>query len=120
MWFSEKALVFVDTRSAQPPKLNTGETRAFALRGLAVVPNTAAVTAVIANVAAVAPTGGGYITTYPTGSAQPDTSTVNFEIGQDRANLSFITLGPSGQASAFAFGAPTHILIDVAGYFTTG
>ncbi|MEO5842411.1 MAG: hypothetical protein ABIQ73_10310 [Acidimicrobiales bacterium] len=109
----------VDTRIAQAPKLTASETRAFALRGLGGVPNDASVTAVIANVAAVAPTGGGYLTAFPTGGAQPDTSTVNFEINQDRANLSFITLGGTGQSSVFAFGAPTHVLIDVAGYFTT-
>jgi hypothetical protein len=109
----------VDTRIAQQPKLAASETRAFTLRGLGGVPGTASVTAVIANVAAVAPTGGGYLTAFPTGGAAPDTSTVNFEIGQDRANLSFITLGTNGQSNTFAFGAPTHVLIDVAGYFTT-
>ena len=109
----------VDTRLAQAPKLAAGDTRPFVLRGLGGVPNEASVTAVIANVASVGPTGGGYLTTFPTGGAIPDTSTVNFEPGQDRANLSFITLGTNGQSSVFAFGAPTHVLIDVAGYFTT-
>jgi hypothetical protein len=109
----------VDTRIAQQPKLAASETRAFTLRGLGGVPGTASVTAVIANVAAVAPTGGGYLTAFPTGGAAPDTSTVNFEIGQDRANLSFLTLGGTGQSSVFAFGAPTHVLVDVAGYFIT-
>jgi hypothetical protein len=109
----------VDTRLAQQPKLTAGETRAFKLRGLGGVPDLASVTAVIANVASVAPTGGGYLAAYPTGGAVPDTSTVNFESGQDRANLSFLTLGSSGQSSVFAFGAPTHVLVDVAGYFST-
>ncbi|MEO8697069.1 MAG: hypothetical protein ABI658_26405 [Acidimicrobiales bacterium] len=109
----------VDTRIAQAPKLSASETRTFALRGLGGVPNAASVTAVIANVAAIAPTGGGYLTAFPSGGALPDTSTVNFEIGQDRANLSFITLGGNGSSSVFDFGAPTHVLIDVAGYFTT-
>jgi len=106
-------------RLAQSPKLAASETRSFLLRGLGGVPNDASVTAVIANVASVAPTGGGYLSTFPTGGAIPDTSTVNFEPGQDRANLSFLTLGSSGQSSVFAFGAPTHVLVDVAGYFST-
>ena len=110
---------FVDTRSSHAPKLGAGDTRVFPLRGSAGVPNSAAVTAVIANVASVAPTGGGYLTTFPTGATMPDTSTVNFTIDQDRANLSFMTLANTGQSSVFAFGAPTHVLIDVAGYFST-
>ena len=109
----------VDTRIAQQPKLAASETRPFILRGLGGIPGTAAVTAVIANIAAVAPTGGGYLAAFPTGGAVPDTSTVNFEMGQDRANLSFITLGSSGQSSVFASGAPTDVLVDVAGYFIT-
>lgn len=109
----------VDTRSAQPPMLGPTETRSFVLRGLGTVPNSAEVTAVIANVAAVAPTGGGYLTTFPSGTPQPDTSTVNFVPAQDRANLSFLTLGSNGQSSVFSFGGSAHVLIDVAGYFTT-
>lgn len=109
---------FVDTRTTQAPKLGAGDTRAFPLRGFE-VPNSASVTAVIANVAAVAPTGGGYLTLFPTGTAMPDTSTVNFTMDQDRANLSFVTLNSAGQSSVFAFGAPSHVLIDVAGYFST-
>jgi hypothetical protein len=110
---------FVDTRSSHQPRLAAGETRAFPLRGSAGVPNSASVTAVIANVAAITPTGGGYLTTFPTGSAMSDTSTVNFTIDQNRANLSFVTLSSAGQSSVFAFGAPTEVLIDVAGYFST-
>jgi hypothetical protein len=110
---------FVDTRSFQPPKMSSGETRAFVLRGSAGVPNDASVTAVIANIASVSPEGGGYLTTFPTGGAQPDTSSVNFTLGQDRANLAFMTLSNGGQSSVYAFGAPTHVLVDVAGYFST-
>ena len=110
----------VDTRGGDGPKLNAGDTRTFTLRGVAGIPDAAAVTAVIGNVAAVAPTGGGYFTLFPTGGTQPDTSTVNFVPGQDRANLSFITLSSSGQSSLFDFGAPVHALIDIAGYFSTG
>ena len=109
----------VDTRNAEAPKFNAGDTRTFTLRGAAGIPDATAVTAVIANVAAVAPTGGGYFTLFPTGGPQPDTSTVNFVPGQDRANLSFVTLSSSGQTSVFAFGAPVHALIDIAGYFST-
>ena len=110
---------FIDTRIANAPKLNASETRAFTLRGKADVPNAATVTAVIANVAAVEPTGGGYLTLFPTGGAQPDTSSVNFVPDQNRANLAFATLSSTGQSSVFAFGGSVHTLIDVAGYFST-
>ena len=110
---------FVDTRSIQTPKMASEETRAFLLRASAGVPNDASVTAVVANVAAVEPAGGGYLTTFPTGGARPDTSSVNFVPDQNRANLAFMTLSNAGQSSVFAFGAPTHVLIDVAGYFST-
>jgi hypothetical protein len=110
---------YVDTRSLTPPKLSSEETRAFLLRGAAGVPNDPSVTAVIANVASVSPEGGGYLTTFPTGGARPETSSVNFTHNEDRANLAFVTLSDAGQSSIYAFGARTHVLIDVAGFFAT-
>jgi len=58
--------------------------------------------------------GGGYLTLFPSGAAQPDTSSVNFVPSQDRANLAFITLNGSGQSSVFAFGASALLLFSFA------
>lgn len=74
-------------------------------------------TAVVLNVTATAPNGAGYITVFPGGQAQPNTSNVNVERpGQTVANLVTVQLGGGG---VWVYGSiPTHLIVDVFGYFT--
>jgi hypothetical protein len=78
------------------------------------------VDSVVVNLTAVAPTGGGYITVWPTGSAQPNTSNVNFSAGSTVPNLVVTRVGNNGKISIYNFGGRTEVLADIQGYFTTG
>ena len=56
---------------------------------------------------------------YPAGAALPLTSTINYRVGQTRANNAIVTLGPAGDLSVFCeqpLGG-VDLIIDVNGYF---
>lgn len=74
--------------------------------------------AVVLNVTAAGATDGTFITTWPTGYPKPGTSSLNVRPGIDTPNLVIATIGEGGKVSlANEFGA-THLIADVAGYFT--
>jgi hypothetical protein len=82
------------------------------------VPNNA--TAVALTVTYTGPTAPGYLTVWPTGQPQPLASTTNPNgVGDIRSNLAMIPIGDGGKVSIFSF-APTHVVIDVIGYFSSG
>ena len=58
----------------------------------------------------------GFVTVWPDGTPLPTSSTINFSAGQTRANNAVVKLGPSGVVRVVS-AAPTHLLIDVTGYF---
>ena len=76
--------------------------------------------AVIGNVTVVGQTKAGYVSITPTLQADPTTSTINFPLGDTRANNFTVKISPTGslygiyRASA---GAKTHLLVDVFGYY---
>jgi hypothetical protein len=59
---------------------------------------------------------GGFLTAYPTGSARPNVSTVNFGTGPAVANAAIVPGDGNGSIDVFSSGA-THIIIDINGYF---
>ena len=79
------------------------------------VPSTA--TAVVLNVTVTNPLAGGYLTAYPSGVAQPDTSNLNFAPGQTLPNAVIAGVGPDGSVCLFT-SATTHLIVDVTGYLT--
>lgn len=99
-----------DTRNGGPIP---GEV-AFAVVGRCGIPSTAK--AVSLNVTAVVPQTSGFMTVYPTGTARPGTSTLNYEAGKTRANNAIIILTSSGQLTAFSSNV-SHVILDVNGYF---
>jgi hypothetical protein len=77
--------------------------------------------AVILNVTAVTPTGSGFLTVFPTGSALPNASNLNFTPGQVVPNLVVAKLGTGGKVSIKnSSPGSTHMVADVAGYFVDG
>jgi hypothetical protein len=98
-----------------PPSLPGGTSRNFAVAGLCGVPSTAAAYSV--NVTVV-PTGDvlNYLTTWPTGQAQPWTSTLNSPLGEVVANAALVPAGTNGDISIYASDA-TDVLFDINGYF---
>jgi hypothetical protein len=71
---------------------------------------------VLLNVTAIQPTHGGFLTVYPSGTATPVASSINFSPGDIVANLVDVTIGSSGQVAIYnAFGT-TNVAVDVEGY----
>ena len=61
--------------------------------------------------------GPGFITPYPAGS-RPNTSSLNYtDAGITRSTAVIIPVSPSGDVSFYSM-TPTHLVIDVVGYFT--
>jgi hypothetical protein len=77
--------------------------------------------AVVANVTVIGPTGVGYLAVYPSGSAVPASSNLNFTTGQTVANLVTVATGPSGGQRAItvvaSLGVPlSDVIVDIQGY----
>jgi hypothetical protein len=83
----------------------------------------AAAKAVTINLTVVGQTSGGWASVTPTPIARPDTSIINFPLGDVRANGVTVPLGPGGTLSLTyvgGAGATTHLIVDVTGYFLAG
>ena len=65
------------------------------------------------NVTATAPEGDGFLTVWPCGDARPDTSTVNYHVGETSPNG--ITVSAAGGSVCYASNVPTHVIIDSTG-----
>ncbi|MGA3056474.1 MAG: glycosyl hydrolase family 18 protein [Candidatus Limnocylindrales bacterium] len=85
-----------------------------------VVPSSA--TAVTGNLTVTGQTSRGYLYVGPEPMNNPTTSTLNFPVGDDRANAVTVALGAGGTLSV-TYASPTlgptaHVIFDVTGYFT--
>ncbi len=91
----------------------------FAVTGQAGVP--AGATAVTGNLTVTGQTSLGYLSLGPTAMNYPISSTLNFPVGDDRANGVTVALGAGGTLSLTynaVAGATAHAIFDVSGYFT--
>ena len=98
--------------------LGPGATATMPLAGVAGVPADA--TAVVVNLTVTGPTAGGWFTLYPTGTARPNASSLNFVPGQTVANLVVMPVGANGQVSLFNSHGSSHAVLDVIGYLRPG
>jgi Subtilase family len=111
----------VDTRKADGPlagpALSAGGTRTFTLTGQCGIPLTAK--AVSINVTVTQPSAAGDLRLFAGGSPPPPASTINYRVGQTRANNATPALGASGGLSVKCDQASgtVHLIIDVNGYF---
>lgn len=77
-------------------------------------------TAVALNVT-VTPSSAGYLSVYPTGTATPSTSNINYAAGVTVSNLVIVPVGADGKVVLFNDGSGrTDIRIDVLGVFLDG
>jgi hypothetical protein len=77
-------------------------------------------TAITGNLTVTGQTSGGYLFAGPVATDNPTSSTLNFPIGDDRANAATVALSPTGTLSityVSSSGASTHVVFDVTGYF---
>jgi len=77
------------------------------------------VAAVSLNVTVTGPTTDGYVTVFPTGETRPTASNVNFDRNQTVANSVIAKVGSGGKVTLHS-SAPTHVIVDVAGYYIAG
>ena len=99
----------------------TGQPRSFMVAGSRDIPSDAI--AVTGNVTVTGQTSGGYLSVTTTATATPGSSTLNFPIGDTRANNVTASLASDGRLSAVfkgATGAKAHVIFDVTGYFRPG
>jgi hypothetical protein len=107
-----------DTRNGTGPLAGPGlsgnTTRTFPLVGTCGLPSTAA--AYSLNMTVVPPGFLGYLTTWPTGQAQPLASTLNAFKGLPLANAAIVPAGVGGSIDVYVTN-PTQVIIDTNGYF---
>jgi hypothetical protein len=74
------------------------------------------------NTTVTGPVGTGFITAYPTGTAVPNVSTVNYTPGQTIANLAQSSAGNGGQVTFANEGteaSTVQLIVDVFGYYSS-
>lgn len=76
------------------------------------------VAAVVMNVTVTEPTGNGFLTLSPTGTPRPNASNLNFTAGETIPNLVVVKLGTSGRVNLFNSAGSTHVIFDVAGWYS--
>ena len=77
--------------------------------------------AVVLNLTVTSPTAAGYLSTFPTGAARAQVSSLNFTRGQTVANLVTVQLGAGGKVSLYNGSAGSvQVLADAAGYYLSG
>ena len=95
--------------------------RSWQVAGVGAIPDDAI--AVTGNVTITTQTAGGYLAVTPDPNANPPSSTINFPLGDTRANNVTVPLSTTGMLSA-TFKAPggktTDVIFDVTGYFKAG
>lgn len=111
----------LDTRESDnglAGKFVGGVPRTWQITGREGIPSTA--TAITGNLTVVDQTKAGFVSLGPVAVTNPTTSTINFPVGDVRANGVTVKLSPTGTLSAtyLPAGGTTHLLLDVTGYFT--
>jgi subtilisin family serine protease len=115
----------LDTRNGTgglPGPFVKGVPQTFEVAGHGGVP--AGATAVTGNLTATGMTAAGFVSLGPDPLPNPTSSTLNFPVGDNRANGVTVALGDGGTLSATFSGGPngssTHLIFDVTGYFVSG
>jgi len=120
-FYTLQACRLVDTRNPDGPfggpKLAPGS-RVFALAGRCGIPSTARAASL--NLTVTEATQAGNLRLYPAGAAAlPLASSINFSVGQTRANNAIALLNDLGELAVQSslFAGTVHLILDVNGYF---
>ena len=92
--------------------------RTFQVAGLGGVPANA--TAITGNLTVTGQTSPGYLYVGPSAINNPTSSSLNFPVGDDRANGVTVALGPGTLSATFVSQTPAataHVILDITGYF---
>lgn len=105
----------IDAQHQATAAFAAGQTRSLPLAGRAGVP-AVGVGAVVVNLTAIGPTKAGHLTAWPSGTARPNASSLNFAAGTITPNLVVAKLGADGAISIHNVGGSTSVLADVVGW----
>ncbi len=111
----------LDTRvgnGAPVQRLSAGSVLDLVVAGRGGVPASGA-DSVVLNVAAVDPSGGGYVSVWPSGQSRPLISNLNYGAGRNVPNLVVCKLGAGGAVSLYASGGDLDLIADVVGCFSS-
>ncbi|MBV8986387.1 MAG: right-handed parallel beta-helix repeat-containing protein, partial [Acidimicrobiia bacterium] len=107
----------LDTRMFSP--VGPGASKDIPVAGIGGVP-ASGVSAVVLNVTGTEPSDGTYLTVWPAGEARPTASNLNLAPGEIRANVVVAKLGANGGLSIYNAQGYTHVIVDVAGWYSDG
>lgn len=122
VYFGQNPVRILDSRDGTGTggaigQLGTGNTLDVQVTGVGGVPANA--TAVALNVtAADSPGPDSFLTVFPTGTARPLASNLNFVAGQTIPNLVIVKIGTGGKVTLYNNLGSTVVIADVQGYFT--
>lgn len=95
-----------------------GQTLVLPVIGRGTIP-ASGVGAVALNVTAVSPTASNFLTVYPSGTALPNASNLNFVAGQTIANMVIAKVGVDGNVAIYNAQGTTQVVVDIIGWFPT-
>lgn len=110
----------LDTRTGAPIAADaTADVDARAVIAGLPVDSSPTESAFVVNTTVTGPTGTGFVTGYPHGSALPNVSTVDYTPGRTAANLGFVGAGDGGIAvyNGGSQAGTTQAIVDLFGYF---
>jgi hypothetical protein len=100
---------------------NASSPKSFQVAGVGPIPADAV--AVTGNVTVTGQTAAGFVAITPNATSTPPSSTLNFPLGDTRANNFTASLNSAGKLAAVykaASGTKAHIIVDITGYFLAG
>jgi hypothetical protein len=104
----------LDTRTGAPVAGGTAITPT--VTGVGGVP-ARGVSDVVLNVTVTQPTAPSFLTVYPSGTARPNASSLNFVAGQTVPNLVVAKVGSDGKVAVYNSAGSAHVVLDVVGWF---
>ena len=99
--------------------LGPGQTIEVTVTGVGGVP-ASGVGAVVLDLTATEPSAAGYLGVFPANEAMPAASSLNFAAGQTIANMVTAKVSADGKVKIYNGAGTTHVVADVAGWFSTG
>ena len=109
----------LDTRTTGASPIGAGHALDVQVTGRGGVPATG-VSAVLVNLTTTNATAPGWVAAYPSGTALPPTSAIDFAAAQTVANRAIVGVGTAGKITIFNALGSTDVLVDVGGWFADG
>jgi hypothetical protein len=112
-----------DTRNANGPyggpAVMANASRTFIIPGRCGIPTTAE--SIVLNVTVTQSTTGGDLRIYPSGTARPNATAINYAAGKTRANNGSYAIGSDGGLVLYCDQGTggVHVILDVTGYYET-